>query len=250
MELIAAALALLCPFFTRMLCPELKLVRPNFQNKEIPAATGLSFLLPLACFPLLWPALAFGMLGLADDLWGNRSVGGFRGHLRSLFAGKPTTGALKLFGGGLIALGYAWFLFPGQWLQVAVAASVIALSANTLNLLDLRPGRAFFGFGALLLPALILAPALFLPLWPLLIVLAIEWWADSRAQAMLGDTGSNLLGALAGVFAVHSLPLTLQAVILVLLLALNLIAERVSITATIEKTPWLRWLDRRLGVRG
>ncbi|MBB6052098.1 hypothetical protein [Armatimonas rosea] len=246
---IAATLALLCPVFTRMLCAELKLVRPNFQKKPIPSASGLSFLLPLACYPLLWPAIAFGVLGLADDLWGNRSVGGFRGHLKSLFTGKPTTGALKLFGGGLIALGYAWFLFPGKWLVVVVAAGVIALSANTVNLLDLRPGRALFGFGLLVVPALVLAPRSFLDLWPLLIVLAIEWWADARASAMLGDTGSNLLGALAGVFLVQSLPLVGMVAVLVLLLALNLAAERVSITATIEKTSWLRWLDRRLGVR-
>lgn len=246
---IAATLALLCPLFTRMLCAELKLVRPNFKKKPIPAATGLSFLLPLACFPLLWPAIAFGVLGLADDLWGNRSVGGFRGHLKSLFSGKPTTGALKLFGGGLIALGYAWFLFPGKWLAVAVAAGVIALSANTVNLLDLRPGRALFVFSVLLVPALVIAPRSFLELWPLALVLGIEWWADARGSSMLGDTGSNLLGALAGVFLVQSLPFVGQVGVLALLLFLNWTAERVSLTATIEKTPWLRWLDRRLGVR-
>ena len=82
MELIAAVLALLCPLFTRMLCPELKLVRPNFQKKEIPAATGLSFLLPLACFPLLWPAIAFGVLGLADgDFAGQQPVQPLRGAI-------------------------------------------------------------------------------------------------------------------------------------------------------------------------
>ncbi|WP_395138106.1 hypothetical protein [Armatimonas sp.] len=246
---IAAILALLCPLFTRMLCPELQLVRPNFQKKPIPAATGLSFLLPLACYPTLWPGIAFGMLGLADDLWGDRSAGGFRGHLKSLFSGKPTTGSLKLFGGGAVALAYAWSLFPHKPLAITVAAGVIALSANTLNLLDLRPGRAFFGFGLLLLPALALTPLSFTELWPLLIVLAIEWWSDARASAMLGDTGSNLLGALAGVFLVQSLPLMGQAVLLVLLLTLNLVAERLSLTATIEKTRWLKWLDARLGVR-
>ena len=249
MIILAAVLALLTPMFTRMLCPELALVRPNFQKKPIPAATGLSFFLPLACYPLLWPALVFGCLGLADDLWGNRSVGGFRGHLRSLFSGKPTTGSLKLFGGGFVALAYAWFLFPHKPLSIGIAAGVIALSANTLNLLDLRPGRAFFGFSLLLLPALAFAPAPFLDLWPLLIVLVIEWQADARATAMLGDTGSNLLGALAGIFLVQSLPLSGQALLCALLLALNLAAERLSISATIEKTLWLKWLDRRLGVR-
>jgi hypothetical protein len=181
MEIIAAVLALLCPVFTRMLCPELKLIKPNFQKKDIPSAAGLSFLLPLACYPALWPAIVFGLLGLADDLWGSRTVGGFKGHLKSLLAGKPTTGALKLFGGGLVALTAAWLSFPHEPLRLIVAAGIVALGANTLNLLDLRPGRACFGFALFLLPAALAAPLLFASLWPLAIVLAIEWWADSRA---------------------------------------------------------------------
>jgi UDP-GlcNAc:undecaprenyl-phosphate GlcNAc-1-phosphate transferase len=249
MEIIAAVLALLCPVFTRMLCPELKLIKPNFQKKDIPSAAGLSFLLPLACYPALWPAIVFGLLGLADDLWGSRTVGGFKGHLKSLLAGKPTTGALKLFGGGLVALTAAWLSFPHEPLRLIVAAGIVALGANTLNLLDLRPGRACFGFALFLLPAALAAPLLFASLWPLAIVLAIEWCADSRAHAMLGDTGSNLLGALAGILAVQALPFTGQVILLTVLLALNLAAERTSLSGVIEKTPWLRALDRKLGVR-
>lgn len=249
MEIIAAVLALLCPVFTRMLCPELRLVKPNFQKKDIPSAAGLSFLLPLACYPALWPAIVFGLLGLADDLWGSRTVGGFKGHLKSLLAGKPTTGALKLFGGGLVALTAAWLSFPHEPLRLIVAAGIVALGANTLNLLDLRPGRACFGFALFLLPAALAAPLLFASLWPLAIVLAIEWWADSRAHAMLGDTGSNLLGAFAGILAVQALPFAGQVILLTVLLALNLAAERTSLSGVIEKTPWLRALDRKLGVR-
>ena len=249
MEIIAAILALLCPVFTRMLCPELKLVKPNFQKKDIPAASGLSFLLPLACYPALWPAIVFGLLGLADDLWGSREVGGFKGHLKSLFSGKPTTGALKLFGGGFVALAAAWLSFPHEPLRLIVAAGIVALGANTLNVLDLRPGRACFGFALFLLPAAITAPLLFASLWPLAIVLAIEWWSDSRAHAMLGDTGSNLLGALAGILAVQALPFTGQVILLAVLLAINIAAERTSLNAVIQKTPWLRALDRKLGVR-
>jgi UDP-N-acetylmuramyl pentapeptide phosphotransferase/UDP-N-acetylglucosamine-1-phosphate transferase len=232
-----------------MLCPELKLIKPNFQKKDIPSAAGLSFLLPLACYPALWPAIVFGLLGLADDLWGSRTVGGFKGHLKSLLAGKPTTGALKLFGGGLVALTAAWLSFPHEPLRLIVAAGIVALGANTLNLLDLRPGRACFGFALFLLPAALAAPLLFASLWPLAIVLAIEWCADSRAHAMLGDTGSNLLGALAGILAVQALPFTGQVILLTVLLALNLAAERTSLSGVIEKTPWLRALDRKLGVR-
>ena len=210
-------------------------------------------LAPLPLTQALAVLLAFGLLGFIDDRWGNRSVGGFRGHLKSLFSGKPTTGGLKLVGGGIAAL---WFMWPenpeqllhpeiAEWWHYPIGAGLIALGANSLNLLDLRPGRALFGFAVLLLPSLRTVTAL----WPLLLGVLIEWPFDVRAKGMLGDTGSNLLGALVGIAAVWALPLWGQACLLALLLALNLAAERVSITATIEKTPWLRTLDRWLGVR-
>lgn len=250
MDTILVATVLLAPFLTRLLCHWLGLVKPNFRGERIPSALGLTFVLiaavhlALADIALARPLvvlLAFGLLGFIDDRWGNRSVGGFRGHLKSLFAGKPTTGGLKLIGGGIAALWYVWPLNA----EALLGAALIALGANTINLLDLRPGRALFSFAVLLLPSLRGVTTL----WPLLLGVMIEWPFDARAKGMLGDTGSNLLGALVGIAAVSALPLWAQAGLLVLLLALNLAAERVSITATIEKTPWLRALDRLLGVR-
>ena len=66
---------------------------------------------------------------------------------------------------------------------------------------------------------------------------------------MLGDTGANLLGALAGLAAVVCLAVPGRIVLLLLLLTLNVVAERVSISRVIASTPWLCALDRRLGVR-
>ena len=249
-DAVLVATVLLAPFLARFLCRRLGLMKPNFRGERIPSALGLTFMLiaamhlalaePYLARPLA-VLLAFGLLGFIDDRWGNRSVGGFRGHLKSLFSGKPTTGGLKLIGGGMAALYFVWPLNP----EALLGAGLIALGANSLNLLDLRPGRALFGFAVLLLPSLSIVTTL----WPLLLGVLIEWPFDVRAKGMLGDTGSNLLGALVGVVAVWALPLWGQACLLALLLALNLVAERVSITATIEKTPWLRTLDRWLGVR-
>ena len=142
MDIILVATVILAPFLTRLLCRWLGLVKPNFRGQRIPAALGLTFVLIAAvhaallvvprCFPPVLPPcpsgllcdydlsdfyfgasrlirslgvlLAFGLLGFIDDRWGNRSVGGFRGHLKSLFSGKPTTGGLKLIGGGIAAL--------------------------------------------------------------------------------------------------------------------------------------------------
>jgi UDP-N-acetylmuramyl pentapeptide phosphotransferase/UDP-N-acetylglucosamine-1-phosphate transferase len=60
---------------------------------------------------------------------------------------------------------------------------------------------------------------------------------------MLGDAGSNVIGALAGVWIVLTLDTSEQVVTLVLLLAINLYGEFRSISKVIEKLPGLRHLD-------
>lgn len=244
--IVLLVLCLVAPFLSRLLCRWLGLVKPNFRGERIPSALGLTFvLIALGLLPRTWPLVVFGLLGFIDDRWGSRAVGGFRGHLKALLTGKPTTGSLKLVGGGLAALGVGWQASQGHLPETVLAGALVALSANTINLLDLRPGRALFGFALLLAPSVRAAVSF----WPVLCGVLIEWPFDARAKGMLGDTGSNLLGALAGIAAVTALPLWGQGVMLSVLLLLNALAERYSITATIEKTPWLRWIDRRLGVR-
>lgn len=271
----------LAPLFARLLCRALGLVKPNFKGNLVPAAVGLTFLLvgavAYAALALsraaigerapvfLLVTLGFGLLGLLDDRFGARAdAGGFRGHARALFAGRPTTGGLKLLGGGLIALAASWLLHtagPGGrasggafFALVSLDALVIALAANALNLLDVRPGRALFGFVLLALPTVIVVArtqslqggAL---LGVLVLAACVEAWPDARGRAMMGDTGSNLLGACAGLAAVIELPLWGRMVLFAVLAGLNLAAERVSLSAVIERSPLLRALDRRLGVR-
>lgn len=231
----------------------LGLVKPNFRGDEIPAASGLTFLLLAPVSLALGAGLpvavasALGVLGFLDDRFGDRSVGGFRGHLKALFSGKPTTGSLKLALGGLAALAAA-YVHDGFTPGFLIDAPLIALAANALNLLDLRPGRACFGFALLAAPSLIARPP-GVPLWPMLGGFLLEWPFDARARAMLGDTGSNFLGALAGALAMESLSLWGRATLLFLLVCLNYVAERVSLSRVISETPWLNWLDRRLGIR-
>jgi UDP-N-acetylmuramyl pentapeptide phosphotransferase/UDP-N-acetylglucosamine-1-phosphate transferase len=60
---------------------------------------------------------------------------------------------------------------------------------------------------------------------------------------MLGDTGANLLGALAGMWLVLTLSGTGQLIALVLLAAVTLYGEIRSLSALIDRTPGLRELD-------
>lgn len=203
--------------------------------------------------------LAALALGFADDVFGTGDDRGFRGHLAALRRGRLTTGGLKMLGIGLLA---AAVTFPnsalasgraplpavlGQWVLATLA---IALSANFINLTDLRPGRALKVY-LLVAVVLVMAPALafgFPGGLPILLLLlgpvAAVWSYDLGERAMLGDAGANAAGALLGWVAVQMLGAWwMLAVYVAVLLAANVISERVSFTRVIEGNRLLRWLD-------
>lgn len=270
--LAAALWLLLVPLLVERLLALLKLCRINFQGRQIPTAYGLVILLwsaPLfaALFNFmperfvtlaayLTTVVGMGILGLADDLWGDRSATGLRGHFRKFFIdGEITTGFVKAVGGGVLAILVPRIVLEKPWPDALLDGATIALCANALNLLDLRPGRACAAFllGAL---AILLAHGGGLreprvsPLLFVVIPTLVVYERDARARAMLGDTGSNLLGGVLGlafVLADPSLPLRYGA--LVALVLLHVLAERYSLSALIERNPLLQRLDRLTGRR-
>jgi UDP-N-acetylmuramyl pentapeptide phosphotransferase/UDP-N-acetylglucosamine-1-phosphate transferase len=60
---------------------------------------------------------------------------------------------------------------------------------------------------------------------------------------MLGDTGSNVIGALAGAWLVLTLSTAGDAIALALLAAITVYGEFRSISELVERTPGLRELD-------
>jgi UDP-GlcNAc:undecaprenyl-phosphate/decaprenyl-phosphate GlcNAc-1-phosphate transferase len=62
-------------------------------------------------------------------------------------------------------------------------------------------------------------------------------------MAMLGDGGSNALGALLGLKSVKRFTGRGRWVAIGALAGLTLLGERTSIGAWIERTPALRWID-------
>ena len=193
-------------------------------------------------------ALALGMgvafLGLLDDLL-DAPARGLRGHARALLGGGFSTGVLKA--GGTVALAIAVLSDRTAGpAELALSVSVVVLCTNAFNLLDLRPGRAAKAFvvaGAVLLAyTRDLGPLRELGAFigPLIVLGAY----DLRERAMLGDTGANLLGALAGLWLVTGLGTSGELVALAALVAVTAYGELRSISQTIERVAPLRALDR------
>ena len=157
-------------------------------------------------------------IGLVDDFFSGPERG-VAAHLRK----GRTTGVLKLAGiplFGLIAT------------RKVSGALLVALAANALNQLDTKPGRALKAYTiaalplrAPLLPAVMLAPY------------------DLREMAMLGDSGSNALGAVLGLSSVERFTGRGRWLAIGALAGLNLLGELTSLGDAIERTPVLRDLD-------
>jgi hypothetical protein len=163
--------------------------------------------------------ITIAALGLADDVWSGPERG-FRAHLGS----GRTTGVLKLVGIPLVGL-IATRKISG--------ALVVGLAANFLNQLDTRPGRALKAYllGAVALRAPLGSAVLLLPY-------------DLREKAMLGDAGSNALGAMLGLSSVSRLTGKSRWLAIGALAGLTLLGERRSLGELIERAPGLRALDR------
>jgi hypothetical protein len=245
------------------------LVRENWRGARLAfplgailATAGLVALAPLAFLDdradldLLDPELRRWMpyllgvafLGFLDDSLGRGEAAatprGWRGHARALREGRLSTGAIKAIG----ALALAAYVVSGRglesWRYLADVALLI-LATNAFNLLDLRPGRAEKALGllglGLCLGAWTLAPLELLGVF--VGPVAVGAWFTLRERAMLGDTGSNLLGAVAGVWLLATLDGDTRLIALFAVSALTVYGELRSISATIESVPPLRWLD-------
>jgi UDP-N-acetylmuramyl pentapeptide phosphotransferase/UDP-N-acetylglucosamine-1-phosphate transferase len=254
-------------------------VRANYRGAQVAFPAGIALvaaalvaLVPLALVDELTSADVFrpdsgtvvlyvvgvAVLGLLDDLVGSGALGspappqpdaappprGWRGHARATLTGGFSTGTLKAAG----SLGLALFVLRGRGLdsgEYLLAVALVVLVTNLFNLLDLRPGRSAKAL-ILLGAGLTIGSRNVHPLWtlglflgPALVLLPF----DLRERAMLGDTGSNVLGAVAGLWLVLALSTLGQAIALGVVAAMTVYGEFRSLSELIERTPLLRQLD-------
>jgi UDP-N-acetylmuramyl pentapeptide phosphotransferase/UDP-N-acetylglucosamine-1-phosphate transferase len=245
------------------------LLRDNFRGRSLPTAAGI--VLPLAALLVeggralvasfgvgdgpargvrllvLVAALGFGLLGFIDDLAGGGGTDrGFRGHLTALAHGRVTTGALKLIGGGVLALVVVAPFEVESPGRLLADAALVALCANLTNLLDRAPGRTIkAGLGAFVLLLVAVRSSEDLSGIAVVIGAALGLFLDDlHERLMLGDAGSNVIGAVLGLGVVAVCAPATRDLALVGAAFLNVAGELVSFSKVIDAVPPLRAVDQ------
>ena len=237
------------------------LIRENYRGEKIPVSMGICFvptilvnaIVLLYCnvnlekkvdiFIFLFAVVSMSFVGVIDDILGNRKVTGLKGHFKALLRGRLTTGGFKAILGGIVGLVVSTSI-SDNIIGIIIGTLVVALSANFMNLFDLRPGRAIKVFFVIAIVIFIFTNinqkeimALMLPaVWT-------YFYFDLKAKTMMGDSGSNLLGISIGVFIVEFYDIKIQICWLIFMIAIHLFAEKYSITKLIEKNKVLSFLD-------
>jgi UDP-N-acetylmuramyl pentapeptide phosphotransferase/UDP-N-acetylglucosamine-1-phosphate transferase len=244
--------------------------RRNFRGADVPVGAGLVLAVAAIVVEAGWivverardhvvgdrgarlatllVVVGFSFLGLLDDLAAEGDDRGFRGHLRAMARGRLTTGGVKLLGGGLLGLVAASTTAHRGLGVLVLDAAVVALAANLGNLFDRAPGRTI---KVGLVAAVALVAAASAADRSTLVGVAVVAGAsvgllgfDLRERLMLGDAGSNVVGAALGFGLVLTTGSAVRIAVLVVLVLLNLASERVSFSRVIDAVAPLRFVDR------
>lgn len=226
----------------------------NYQKRLIPISFGALILfielLSLKLFGIDYRNYGFLFLliiivGTLDDLFGDKSIKGFKGHISSFFNGYITTGIIKAFT-GVFAAAIIALVITESTQSFLASFLLIILMINGINLFDLRPGRALkvffvlFTVLALFTPFLVVENSGFIILGILLVV----FFQDVRAKIMIGDSGANLIGLHLGIWFSLYLPLIWQLFVILILILIHIYAEYRSISRLIDKHWFLNKIDR------
>ncbi|SFJ02813.1 hypothetical protein TPELB_28750 [Terrisporobacter petrolearius] len=252
---------LMIPLFKNLLIDS-NCIRPNYKGEMIPVSMGIVFLpmiiingiivafftidaISMLClFLFIFGMMAMFFAGIIDDTIGNRDVSGLKGHFKSLFKGKLTTGGFKALFGGFVGLIISVSISKNI-IDIIINTLIIALSTNLMNLFDLRPGRAIKVYLVIMITIFITLTG-YIKILPLLILPNVLAYFnfDLKAKAMMGDTGSNVLGISIGILMAFGYTLNVRIGWLVFLVLIHVLTEKFSLTKIIEKNKVLNFIDR------
>lgn len=221
----------------------------NFKGTKIVTGGGLILLAALAgviffnSFILqekLIPGVMFlylggiTFLGMYDDLQGEKSCKGFRGHFQKFWCkGEITTGLYKAAGGLILGTLVA---APGggsggEWLLKGI---FLALFSNFFNLLDTRPARAAKFFFLFSFVFILVYKVNILPLFTLWSALYIYLYWELKQKIMLGDAGAYLLGGALGFYLITVFSPGVLLFLTALLAILHYFGEKFSFSRFLE----------------
>ena len=252
---------LMIPLFKNLLVDS-NCIRPNYKGEMIPVSMGIVFLpmiiingiivafftvdfVSMTClFLFIFGMMAMFFAGIIDDTIGNRDVSGLKGHFKNLFKGKLTTGGFKALFGGFVGLIIS-VCISKNIIDIIVNTLIIALSTNFMNLFDLRPGRAIKVYLVIIIIILFTLTG-YIQMLPLLILPNVIAYFnyDLKAKAMMGDTGSNVLGISIGILMALGYTLNVRIAWLIFLILIHILTEKFSLTKIIEKNKVLNFIDR------
>ena len=249
------------PLFKNLLI-ESNVLRPNYKKDMIPVSMGIVFLPMLVInsiilayftnnfkdmlhiFIFLFGLVSMFFAGILDDIIGNRDVSGLKGHFKSLLNGKLTTGGFKALFGGFIGIVISIAISKNIY-DIVINTLIIALSTNLMNLLDLRPGRAIKGYLVISLVLLFTLGEYTRNLLLLILPNVVAYFnQDLKAKAMMGDTGSNVLGISIGILFVMGYSLNVRLIWLAFLIFIHILTEKYSLTKIIENNKILNFIDK------
>lgn len=238
--------------------------RDNFHGRSVSLAGGPALALgatagaalgaddPRMAAAVAVAGLGAGAVGLYDDIAGarpeQRAAKGFHGHLAALRQGQITAGLVKILGVGAAGLAAAMIMTSTSGrrrtaVDVVLDAGVIAGSANLVNLLDLRPGRALKA-GMTIAAPLASRGGRASGIAAGTVGAASALISDDLDERiMLGDGGANAFGALIGTAVAARGGRLAKTVALAGIAGLTLASEKISFTRVIARTPVLRELD-------
>ena len=262
--LITAAVTLFLSFLFKKIFNNTGFKKSNYRGKIIPFSGGITIFAGIAAglmilysfklisafkmsFFLITLSIVY-LIGLIDDLLGDKNTKGIKNNLHLVFKRKISTSSFKAIA-ILIASCYIFYFFNEEmWLFKGI---LTALVTNTFNEFDLRPGRCiklyYFVFIILSFTLIRWTRDVYLITF---IVLASYYYFDAYEYSMLGDGGSNLIGFISGLMITEAAGNLWSILILVILLsALQLLLDRYSLTSEISSIPIIDSLDKFLTVR-
>lgn len=265
-------LFLLVAFITFIIClvvnrffNEFKLYKKNYKNKPIPYSGGtiifislcLSFVFFYSFGEISYIKMLFFlfiitsiyMIGMLDDLFGSNDIKGLKGNIHAFISKKFSTGIIKAVFTILIACYIYYFFNEEYWVLKGI---ITALMTNLFNLFDLRPGRCikfyYIFFSFFCFSYIRWTSELFIIFS---IIITIYYFWDAYGFSMLGDSGSNLIGFIIGLILSEVVGTNLFGLLILLsvLLVLQLVLDKYSLTNIIKLNHLFDYIDRFLTER-